>query len=156
MKKSLMLVAAVAMMATTAVSCGSKNEAAKEDVNAIEEMAEEAPGEEAVVDDYDFQEIPSDGEGEMVEVEETEEVSASDADVDVDALLDKYEATVNKLVDVTKKVKNGDYAAAAQLATITSEIQTLAGELDAAKTHMTVAQVKRMADIAQKVYDAAK
>lgn len=154
MKKSLMLVAAVVMMATTAVSCGSKNDAAKE--NAIEEMAEEPAGEEAVVDDYDFQEIPSDGEGEMVEVEETEEVSASDANVDVDALLNKYEATVNKLIELYGKIKDGDYAAAAQVATMTSDIQTLVSELDAAKTHMSAAQLKRMADIAQKALDATK
>lgn len=73
---------------------------------------------------------------------------------DIDAWLDKYERVLNQEIALAKRMRNGDTAAAAELASLSGDLNELAGDLDKCKSEMSQAQLNRLNKLLQKAASA--
>lgn len=113
-------------------------------------------------DEYDF-------DDDVVEVEEPETTSysapastsasasatasqsASDSSTaDIDAFLNEYDNYVDKLIDAYRKIQNGDASVYAQLASLQSQLQSLASKGRTLNSQMNASQIARLNSIAAK------
>ncbi len=84
------------------------------------------------------------------EVEAAAPAAAAEGDV-----LDKYEALINKAIEVYGKVKQGDAGAMEEYAKIAEEMSAMSTELTTAVEGMSAAQAQRFAELGQKWAAAA-
>ena len=131
----------------------SDNDATTDDTETTEVVADTA----GIVPPIEVTEIePDDAAGEERDNDAAAEDAAEVASAEIDAVLDDYEATVDKLVSLSKKVKDGDLSAAADLAAYMEKYQHTADRLGRYGSEMSSAQAARMAKIANKALKAAQ
>lgn len=87
----------------------------------------------------------------LSEYERPESASSSGDSGDIDAWLDKYEKVINQEIAIYKKMKNGDMSAAADYASLNSDLVELSENLNEVRSQMTPAQINRLNKLAQKV-----
>lgn len=89
--------------------------------------------------------------------EENDDVEASSSSSNEwDSILDEYESYVNKLISISKKAKQGDATAIAEMAEVSSDCVELSDKISNAKSDMTSAQSARYIRIQNKYANAMR
>ena len=89
-------------------------------------------------------------------VNENETTSSSISNTDFDEFLTAYENYINKYIAIMKKVKDGDYSAMTEAATLMQDAQEYGEKLQKISGDLTPAQMVKFQELQQKLIRAAQ
>lgn len=84
-----------------------------------------------------------------------EDVTASPAITDENDVLTKYEAIINKSIELQEKVSKGDATAIQEYTKLSEEMTSIAVELQNAVANMTPEQIQKFTELVEKWTEAA-
>lgn len=149
-KKAMMAGAMALALMTATTACGGDKKGDANDSTANQTPTETStePGTEPATD------LTIIDEEDNIEVSD-EDTSDATSNASIDEYLNMYDAFVTKYISYAKKAATGDMSALTELAGLMEQADDLDKQGNALEGDMTAAQIKRYAEIQQKMLDAA-